>query len=96
VALAKCDPRLVADRWPCHPEIEGAVAEWIEGRVTLDPEGWTSSDDLLKSFPNWQRFDPDDLTAAWATYGITFARKRNEPGFFGVKLKLREGGDVAA
>jgi hypothetical protein len=93
VALAKCDPRLVADSWPCHPEIEGAVAEWIEGRVSLDPEGWVSSCELLKSFPNWQRFDPDDLSAAWAAHGITFARKRNKLGFSGVKLKLREAGD---
>jgi hypothetical protein len=51
---------------------------------------------VRESFPNWQRFDPDDLSAAWAAHGITFARKRNKLGFSGVKLKLREAGNADA
>ena len=65
LGLAKCDPRLVANQWPCHPDIEAAVDEWISDHCVLDPEAWTPRTDLLASFIGWERFDADDLTSAW-------------------------------
>lgn len=92
LGLAKCDPRLVASDWPCHPDIEAAVDGWINDHCSLDPEAWTRRADLLASFIGWERFDADDLTSAWAARGITYRRKANVHGFDGVKL--READDV--
>jgi hypothetical protein len=87
LGLAKFDPRLVASDWPCHPEIEAAVDEWLSDRCTLDPDAWTPRADLLASFTGWDRFDPNDLAIAWAARGITHRRKGNVHGFDGVALR---------
>lgn len=92
LGLAKCDPRLVASDWPCHPDIEAAVDGWISNHCSLDPEAWTPRAALLASFIGWERFDADDLTSAWAARGITYRRKANVHGFDGIKL--REAEDV--
>jgi hypothetical protein len=87
VALAKCDPRIACADWPCDPQIEAAVDAWISDRCILAAEEWTPRADLLASFPNWQQFDPDDLTAALDARGISYRRKANTHGFDGVRLK---------
>ena len=87
LSLAKCDPRLVVSDWPCHPDIEAAVDEWIHDRCELDPASWTRRADLLASFTGWERFDPGDLMAALEAHGVTYRRKGNVHGFGGVELR---------
>ena len=91
LALAKCDPRLVAEDWPRDPFIGAAVASWIADHAILDPNAWTPRADLLASFVGWERFDADDLSAALAAHGITYRRKANSHGFDGVLLKDDHG-----
>jgi hypothetical protein len=87
VALAKCDPRLVVSDWPCHPDLETAVDEWIEERCVLNSDAWTPRPALLASFAAWERFDAEELTAAWERRGIVYRRKGNVHGFDGVRLR---------
>jgi hypothetical protein len=94
LALAKCDPRLVAQDWPCDPFIEAAVSEWLADHCVLSPDAWTPRADLLATFVNWQDFDREDLTAALEVRGLSYVRRGNIHGFCGVRLK--DGDDVDA
>ena len=87
VALAKCDPRLVAADWPEDPDLEAAVEEWIDDHCELDPAAWTARADLLASFPQWSLWSGDAVGRAWARRGIAYRRKGNVHGFDGVKLR---------
>lgn len=94
LALAKCDPRLVAEDWPCDPFIEAAVSEWLADHCVLSPHAWTPRADLLATFVNWQDFDREDLTAALEVRGVSYVRRGNIHGFCGIRLK--DGDDVDA
>jgi len=91
LALAKADPRLAVSNWSQHPDIEEAIAEWLDQRAELDPSAWTPRPELLASFAGWERFDPRELTEAWEARGITYRRKANVHGFSGVRV--REAGN---
>jgi hypothetical protein len=92
LGLAKADPRLVADAWQCHPDIEAAVDGWIADHCEIDPEAWTARAELLASFVGFERFDRDELSIALAERGIMRQRRRNIHGFCGIQLR---GGDDA-
>jgi hypothetical protein len=94
LSLAKCDRRLVVDRWPCQPELERAVDEWLADHCELDAKAWTPRADLLASFPSRDQFDQDELLIALAERNIVRRRQGNAHGFDGVRI--REAGDVAA
>jgi hypothetical protein len=85
LSLAKCDPRLIISDWPCHPDLEGAVDEWIDQRVELDPDAWTPRPAMLASTAGWERFDADELSKALEARGIRYRRKGNVHGFDGVR-----------
>jgi hypothetical protein len=80
LGLAKADPRLVADAWPCHPDI--------------DPEAWTARAELLASFVGFERFDRDELSIALAERGIMRQRRRNIHGFCGIQLRGGDDADA--
>jgi hypothetical protein len=94
LALAKCDPRLVAEDWPCDPFIEAAVSEWLSDHCVLDPDAWTPRADLLATFVNWQDFDREDLAAALEVRGVSYVRRGNIHGFCGIRLKDDDHVDV--
>jgi hypothetical protein len=96
LALAKCDPRLVASDWPCHPDLEAAVDEWINDHCVLDPHAWTPRRSMLASTTGWERFGADELTCALEARGLTYPRKGNVHGFDGVRLKDEGDDDVDA
>ncbi len=87
LALAKSDPRLVVSGWPCHPDLETAVDEWMEERCVLDPGAWTARPAMLASTAGWERFDADELSEALKARGIVYRRRGNVHGFNGVRLK---------
>lgn len=87
LALAKCNPGLAVDDWPCHPDLEAAVDEWISDHCILDPDAWTPRPAMLASTTGWERFDAYELASALAARGITYRRKGNIHGFDGARLK---------
>jgi hypothetical protein len=87
LSLAKCDPSLVVSDWPCHPDIEEAVDDWLADHCVFSPEAWTPRSDLLASFVGWEKFDADDLSIAFDARGLTYRRKGNTSGFDGVSLR---------
>jgi hypothetical protein len=92
LSLAKCDRRLVVDRWPCEPNLEAAVDDWLSSHAVLDPRAWTARAALMSSFVGADRLGPAELIVALDARGITPRRKGNVHGFDGVALQ--EDGDV--
>ena len=87
LSLAKSDPRLVVSGWPCHPDLETAVDEWISDHCVLDPHAWTPRPAMMASTAGWERFDADELSEALKAKGIVYRRRGNVHGFDGVRLK---------
>jgi hypothetical protein len=87
LALAKCNPTLAVSDWPCHPDLEAAVDEWISDHCVLDPDAWTPRAAMLASTTGWERFDADELTCALEARGLSYRRRGNVHGFDGLRLK---------
>jgi hypothetical protein len=86
LALAKADPRLAVDSPPGHPDIEAATEEWLEAHCELDPEAWTSTDDIVADLPECLNWDDEDTEEVWAQYGIEPEQRDGVWGYRGVRV----------